>query len=165
MASNIETADRGTARVPRAVQRILRNALSLRARRDRGELCGHALAVARGRLEARTDRLLTWKPRDEENRKLLKHLRKQRHALFTFLDVWGIDATNWRAEQAIRPAVVARKVWGGNRTWNGATTHGILLTFLRSAAQQRLDPAILLAPVLATREPTIAAFRGLSRVN
>lgn len=165
VASNIETADRGTARVPRAVQRILRNAISLRARRDRGDLRGHALAVARGRLEARTDQLLRWKPRDEENRKLLKHLRKQRHALFTFLDEPGIDATNWRAEQAIRPAVVARKVWGGNRTWNGATTHGILLTFLRTASQQRLDPAILLAPVLASRGPTIAGLRGLSRVN
>jgi transposase len=27
-----------------------------------------------------------------------------------------IDATNLRAEHAIRPAVVARKVWGGIRT-------------------------------------------------
>jgi len=31
-----------------------------------------------------------------------------------------LDATNHRAEEAIRPAVVARKVWGGNRTVNGA---------------------------------------------
>ena len=31
------------------------------------------------------DRLLDWNPTDNENRKLLKHLRKERSALFTFL--------------------------------------------------------------------------------
>ena len=36
--------------------------------------------------------------------------------LFTFLRVPGVQATNWRAEYAIRPPVVCRKAWGGNRT-------------------------------------------------
>lgn len=35
--------------------------------------------------------------------------------LFTFLRHPGADATNWRGEQAIRPAVVSRKVWGRTR--------------------------------------------------
>jgi transposase len=35
---------------------------------------------------------------------------------FWFLIDPTIAATNHRAEQAIRPAVVNRKVWGGNRT-------------------------------------------------
>jgi hypothetical protein len=30
------------------------------------------------------------------------------------------DGTNYHAEQAIRPAVVNRKVWGGNRTLAGS---------------------------------------------
>jgi transposase len=51
----------------------------------------------------------------DENRKLVAHLYAERDALFTFLTRPGIDATNWRAEQAIRPAVVNRKVWGDNR--------------------------------------------------
>lgn len=37
-------------------------------------------------------------------------------ASFTFLRESGIEATNWPAEQSIRPAVANRKVWGGNRT-------------------------------------------------
>jgi hypothetical protein len=45
----------------------------------------------------------------------------ERDVLVTFLTHPGTDATNWRAEQAVRPAVVNRKVWGGNRTWRGAT--------------------------------------------
>ena len=28
----------------------------------------------------------------------------------------GLDATNWRAELAIRFGVILRNVWGGNRT-------------------------------------------------
>jgi hypothetical protein len=36
--------------------------------------------------------------------------------IVTFLYCPGLEATNWRAEQAIRPMVVERKVWGGNRT-------------------------------------------------
>ncbi len=45
----------------------------------------------------------------DANRKLVAHLYNERLALFTFLTHPGIDATNWRGEQAIRPAVVNRK--------------------------------------------------------
>jgi len=50
----LETAQRGAARFPRAVRRLLLRALALRDRRARGELGGHGLRVALGRLEART---------------------------------------------------------------------------------------------------------------
>src|SRR4051794_9234867 len=45
------------------------------------------------------------------------HLTREFTAIWSFLFDPTIDATNWRAEHAIRPAVVTRKVWGGNRTW------------------------------------------------
>lgn len=32
----------------------------------------------------------------------------------------GLEAANHRAERAIRPAALVRKMWGGHRTWNGA---------------------------------------------
>jgi len=43
-------------------------------------------------------------------------------------------------EQAIRPAVVTRKIWGGNRTAVGAATQQTIATFLRTCYQQRADP-------------------------
>jgi transposase len=55
-----------------------------------------------------------------------------------------VQATNWRAEQAIRPAVVTRKVWGGNRTWAGADAWQVLASVLRTASQQDRDPIELL---------------------
>ena len=56
------------------------------------------------------------RPTHEPNRRLLGHLRTEREHMFTFLTEPGVQATNWRAEQALRPAIVNRKSWGGNRT-------------------------------------------------
>ncbi len=78
------------------------------------------------------------------------------HALFSFLRNSAIDATNWRAEQAIRPAVVTRKVCGGNRSWRGAHTQQILTSLIRTATQRRLDPHAVIADLLRTPVPTVA---------
>lgn len=153
---NLETALRGAARVPHAVARLLRKSLDLRDRRDQGLLSPHGLAVATGRLRAGMDRLLDWQPTDDENRKLLKHLGNERDALFTFLHVPGLPATNWPAEQAIRPAVVNRKVWGGNRTWRGARTQQIVASLLRTCRQQRRDVRDVLTPLLCSPVPIVA---------
>ena len=154
---NLETALRGAARVPRAVQRLLQRALALRDRRDQGTLEGHGLAVARGRLQADMDRLLDWRPTDDDNRKLLAHLDTERDALFTFLRHQGVPATNWPAEQAIRPAVVTRKVCGGNRTWRGAHTQEVLASVLATCDKQHLDPYPLLITLLCSPVPEAAS--------
>jgi transposase len=156
----LETAQRGAARVPHAVRRILLAGLSLRDRRDRGELSPHGVLVATGRLEARMARLLRWQPADDENRKLLDHLWNERDALFTFLRHPNVPATNYRAEQAVRPAVVNRKVWGGNRTWNGAVTQDVIMSVLRTSWQQGHEPVDLIAPALRSPTPSILSLTG-----
>lgn len=161
----IEVAQRGAARLPWAVHRILEHALALRDRRDAGTLGRHGLAVARGRLEATLDRLLGWQPTDEENRKLLKHLRTERHALFWFLYNPEVPATNWWAEQAIRPAVVTRKNCGGNRTWAGAHAQEILASLFRTARQQGHDPLGILQDLLRSPRPQIATLLAPPRVR
>jgi transposase len=90
------------------------------------------------------------------NRRLLNHLARERDALFTFLHGPGVEATNWRAEQAIRPAVVTRKAWGGNRTWAGAATWQALTSVVRTASQQGRDPLDLLARLLRAPDPIVA---------
>jgi transposase len=110
------------------------------------------LTAGRALLQARLDKLLEGHPTHDPNRKLLKHLQAEREHLFTFLDTPGVQATNWRAEQAIRPAVVNRKQWGGNRTWHGADTAQVLMSVIRTARQQDTDPVALLADLL--HDPT-----------
>jgi transposase len=90
----------------------------------------------------------------DENRKLVKHLYNEREAIVTFLIHSGVEATNWRGEQAIRPAVVNRKVWGGNRTWRGARTQGTIMSVLRTATQQGIDAIDYLARYARAPDPT-----------
>ena len=155
----LEIAQRGAARLPHAVRRVLLAALAIRERRDAGQLVGHGLAVAIGRLEARTDRLLAGHVTHPPNRRLLQHLQTERPALFTCLRHLDVEATNWQAEQAIRPAVVTRKVCGGNRTPRGATTQQMVASVLRTCWQQQRDPLELLIALQRSPRPVVVDFR------
>ncbi len=161
----LEQAERGQARFPHAVRRILTAALELRERSTGGEISPHGLAVARGRLEARLDRTLAGRITHPPNRRFARHLLRERDDLFTFLVRDDVEATNWRAEQAIRPAVVTRKVWGGNRTWAGARIQQILATVLRTCQQQGRDALGVLGQMLRQDQPQslVPAILGSAR--
>src|SRR5713226_507263 len=127
------------AAFPRAMEHVLHTSLELRDRHERGEVCERGLGIATGKLEAKLDRMLRTRRRNTANRRLARHLAHERLWLFTFLHCPGLDATNNAAERAIRGMVIARKVWGGNRTWEGARTHQILASVLRTCWHQGKD--------------------------
>jgi transposase len=124
---------------PRAVEHLLQTGLELRGRHKRGEISEHGLRTAIGKLEGKLDRMLGKRRRNSANRRMARHLEHERLWVFTFLHCLGLDATNNAAERAIRGIVIARKVWGGNRSWEGARTHQILCSVLRTCGQQRKD--------------------------
>ena len=62
--------------------------------------------------------------------------------------------SNWRAEQALRPAVVNRKVSGGNRTIRGAATRQILTSVVQTARLRGLSPRRVLVDLLHAPLPT-----------
>jgi transposase len=124
---------------PRAVEHLLETSLELRDRYARGEISEHGVRSATGKLEAQLDRMLGTHRQNAANRRLARHLEHERLWLFTFLHCPGLDATNNAAERAIRGMVIARKVWGGNRTWEGARTQQILVSVLRTCWQQGKD--------------------------
>ena len=72
----------------------------------------HGLATVRGRLLARLGRLIEKPPRLDAVERFAAHLAVEFPAVFAFLWDPSVDATNWRAEQAIRPAVVTAKSAG-----------------------------------------------------
>jgi transposase len=152
----VADADRGQAKTPHAVRRLLERALWLRDAHHAGTPDAATLAAEAGRLGVQVDKLVAGRTRSPPNRRLLDHLAREREHLFTFLRIPGVQATNWRAEQAIRPAVVCRKAWGGNRTWAGADTWQVLTSVLRTASQQDRDPIELLACLLQTPVPIVA---------
>lgn len=152
----ISDAVAGQAKTPHAVRRILEHALALREAHRAGAVDAATLATEAERLGAQIDQLIAGATRYPPNRRLLDHLARERQHLFTFLRIPGVEATNWRAEHAIRPAVVTRKVWGGNRTWAGATTWQVLASVLRTASQQDRDPVELLTRLLQVPAPIVA---------
>lgn len=115
---------------------MLAQALAIRDQRDAGEIAAAQAAAQAPRLTAAMDELVCRRRTNAANRRLSDHLWNNRNHLFTFLREPGIDATNYRAEQAIRPAVVNRKVCGGNRTETGAEAQSILMSVLRTAKQR-----------------------------
>jgi transposase len=156
----LESATAGAVRFPRAVRDVLGRALETRDRFETGEITDHGRLVLRGRLRAELERLVTPIKVHPGNEKFAAFLESHLDDVFEFLRQPGIDATNYRAEQAIRPAVVNRKVWGGNRTAAGARDQSILMSVLRTCHQRALDTLDFLSETLRTPStaliPTLA---------
>jgi transposase len=148
----------GQARVPHAARRILKDALALRDQRDHDVIDAEEFRLRVTELRERTDKLLEMRPTHEPNRRLLAHLSNERAHMFTFLTEPGVQATNWRAEQALRPAIVNRKSWGGNRTPKGARTQQITMSVIRTARQQDIDPVELMAAAQHSPQPTASGL-------
>ena len=143
------------------VKAVLQAGLDVRDRCQNGELTRRGLDVLRGRLEARLGRLIDAPPPLEDAKRFARHLANEFPAVFLFLRDPSIDATNWRAEQAIRPAVVIRKVCGGNRTRRGADTQQVLSSVVRTARQRGLDVPGLFAEMLRAPAPVVPEVLGL----
>jgi len=73
-----------------------------------------------------------------------------------------VQATNWRAEQAIRPAVVNRKSWGGNRTDHGAEVQQTLMSVIRTSRQQHVCPIELLTGLQRQTDPAPSSLLRLT---
>jgi transposase len=144
----LERATRGAVRFPRKVKELLLKALALRDRREGGVITPHGLAVARGRLQKRLGHLLEWHLSHPANRKFQKHLVNHREEILTFLYQPDIEATNWPAEQAVRPLVVNRKVFGGNRTEAGGHAQEVLGSVFATLAQRALDTLSLVSHII-----------------
>jgi hypothetical protein len=133
------------------VHRILQRALRVRDRYRAGDVSPHGLAVARGHFERQLNALIEDPGARHVVQRFATHLAIEFPAVFTFLDL--IEATNWRAEHALRPAVVTRKVCRGNRSVRGAHTQEVLASVLRTMPQRQLDAGVLLPQLLQQRQP------------
>jgi len=141
-----------------AVKQILQASLRTREGYRAGQVSAHGLAVARGHYVERLGRLLA-RPRSPRRpiRLLHQHLVTECEAIFSFLFDPTLDATNWRAEHALRPAVVTRKTCGGgNRTARGAQSQQVLASVLRTADQRGIDATDVLVTLLTAPTPTIS---------
>ena len=90
------------------MKQLLLKGLGYRNRFRQSELTTHGLKVMAGRLTLQMSNLVRPIETHAANERFAKFLEKHLDDLFTFLHHQGADATDWRGEQAIRPAVVNR---------------------------------------------------------
>jgi transposase len=158
--------DHPRARFPARVARILRRALRVRDRWAAGTMSAHGVDVARGHLFHQMLDLLADPSTIPEVQRFARHLEVELTALFSFLVDPDLDATNWRAEQAIRPAVVTRKMCGGgNRSPRGADTQQVLASILRTAHQRGIDSSDVLTALLRAPAPIVSPHFYPTRVS
>jgi hypothetical protein len=120
----------------RKLLRWCREALRLKKQREQCEPTSYEKKVAR--LEQRLDALIEGPWEHADARRLCKRLKRHRCELTRFLWEAEVDATNNAAERALRPAVVMRKITGGNRSLEGAAAWAKLASLLRAADQRGL---------------------------
>jgi len=153
----LEVARRGAARFPLAVKGLLQQGLAVRDRFAEGEMSPHGLRVSAGRLTVRLERVVAGRFTHDGNRRLANFLNDHLCEVFAYLHYPGMAATNYRGEQSIRPAVVNRKVWGGNRTWPGAWTQSVLMSVIGTCLLRRIDPLHFFIEALTSPTPVLLA--------
>jgi transposase len=134
----LATAKGGAVFYPRRVISLFREAIHWRNeyRRAGCVWTDDQLEVQRVAFDLRLLDLVSRPSVVPEYERLSKHLRRHFEQWFGFVFNPSIEPTNWQAEQAIRPAVVNRKVWGGNRTWVGAKAQSVLMSVLETCRRQ-----------------------------
>jgi transposase len=157
--SLLEMQQRGAARFPHSVKRVLQ--LGMEIKKLQGELPEEDYAACVDQVRGETAAVLDGRIEEAANLRFAEHLRNHEHELFTYLDVPGMPATTALVEQEVRPAVVVRKISGGNRRLGGAHVHEVLRTVGRTAERNGkrlvdLLPALLCSVVVGQVLPLLA---------
>jgi transposase len=149
----LETAHGGAARLPRQVLDLIDRAYALRRDWRDGKITTDDQAVQGLLLACQLEDVASGRFTNDANRRMAGHILKHVCEWFWFLIDPTIDATNWRAEQAIRPAVLIRKVWGGNRTPAGGEAQSILCSVLATLKQRGASAFNWLTRTLCSPSP------------
>lgn len=120
----------------RRLMRWCRDALLLKKEWDQLSDAQYDLGVLR--LQRRLDKLIEMKHENGQAQRLHKRIRIHREELTRFLTERDLCGDNNAAERAIRPAVILRKITGGNRSADGAKAWAKLASLVRTADQQGL---------------------------
>jgi transposase len=132
-------ATAGAVRFPRQVIALFTEAIHLHNEYGAGRVASTVWECARDLFEVRLLALVNVARVVPAYATLSAHLANHFESWFSCLTDATLPATNWAAEQAIRPAVVNRKVWGGNRTVAGAAAQGIVTSVLETCKKQALS--------------------------
>ena len=115
-------------------------------------LLGDPPLAKRRKLQAAAKRRLRyWLRKDYESKEAKRFVEKVRNGAehwFTFVVVPGLEATNNRAERALKEPVVQRKIIGTFRNGKGTRIYETMMTLLATWKQRGLNPYEVMAESL-----------------
>jgi hypothetical protein len=156
--SEVSETKRGSAKAFSGwLAKLLRQALRLWTMRRSGDITEqeyrrHAERIDRELTRRLRERLLT----DPDNQRLLTELgwHHDGGSLLRFLEEENVEPTNNRAERALRPAVISRKVSHCSKTWPGARAYAIFCSLVRTSMQRQARSGVdALVRILETGLP------------
>ena len=101
-------------------------------------------------MSLRAGKLLKEQPKEKPELQIFHRLKKQEQFLFTFLLNLKVEATNNRAERALRPAVISRKISCGNRSFKGANTWQVNASIIATTKKRNQPLQNIISSVLPT---------------
>lgn len=116
--------------------------------RARSSIAVEVFAAERSRIVAAAERLLEEPVERPQEAAIRNRLAKQQDHLLVCLEEPAAEPTNNRAERALRPAVIARKLSCGNKTRRGKHAWEVLASLAQTCAQTGQDFTEYLAPKL-----------------
>lgn len=133
---------------------LWKDVLGLTKARD--DLPGEEFDRRHAALKVRIEALIEQEVTQTGDRKFQTRMRNSQKSLLGCLEHAGVEPTNNRAERAIRPAVIARKISCGNRTPRGALTWQILASQCATLCQQGRDLLSHFASLVVLSRPLLA---------
>ncbi len=116
--------------------------------RARSKMDATEYAERRGHLKTWMDRLLEEKRTQPGDLAVQNRIKKRRDHILVCLDDPAVEPTNNRAEQALRPAVIARKLSCGNKTEAGKMSFEVLASVTTTCLKRGHDAVSYLAELL-----------------
>jgi transposase len=153
LAEVLKTKTRGARRFAKRLKGLLQQAMEMgRERRAGPPPADFAGRVRRLKLTL-TDHLRDRTLRDRDNQRLLNELGRWHDAgsLVRFLDDPRIEPTNNRAERALRPAVIARKVSQCTKNARGTRAFEAWTSVVRTLSRTHAGPDLLDALISIAR--------------
>jgi len=129
-------------------QTILLCKLREEGKRGGDGIPSESFAIGRANLESEKVRLLTMPVGQPGDIRIRNRLAKHDEHLLRCLSSADVDPTNNRAERALRPAVIARKLSCGNRSRRGQHAWEILASLAATAQQTGKDFIDSMIPLL-----------------
>ncbi len=118
--------------------------------------------AGRQQLEQTLESLAKLKSENKKTNTLIKRLVRHQHELIRFVDHPQAEFHNNRAERALRPEVIFRKLSFGNRTADGAYNYQILATVLETCRLKRKNLTDFIHSVwLSTKDQLLHITRDL----